>query len=89
MLRARLEIECANAEERLELLKMLERRGYRWQAGEKPTEYNGNPGYMFFYINRGKRLTHGPSELAGRTQIPFQEVKDALTSNRQAQRTSS
>lgn len=91
MLRPGLKIVCADVPERQELMRMLHRRGYKWQMGQSLIEWGWDrkPTYLCIQLGRGsKDVCWGSTSMTGRSKT-FQEVKDGLTRNRQTQRTSS
>lgn len=90
-LKSGLWITCNDVSERQELMKMLERRGYLWREGQRPTawDWECRRGYLCIHIHERKKLTHDAEINSRDEHVTFQEVKDALTRNRQTQRTSS
>ena len=90
MLRPGLEIVCADVPERQELMRMLHRRGYKWQGGQSLIEWGWDrqPTNLCIHLDIRKDVTWGSTSMTGRSKT-FQEAKDGLTRNRQTQRTSS
>lgn len=80
-------IVCQDLAEKRELLSMLQRRGYRWRAGQQPREYGWyDSGRLVIHVFHNKTIFQG-TEING-DELTFREVKDGLTRNRQTQRAS-